>query len=126
MITVHVVTHRAVPLDEIRTTFRSDVKRRSPLRRSPMKRRKAKRWREAARFREVVLERDPVCRACGKAQSVDAHHIRNVGMGWRDHDPENGMGLCRPCHREIDEIGKETWARKWFGLSYAELKGGRS
>ncbi len=59
--------------------------------------------------------------ACRRA-ATDAHHVSNRGMGWRDHDPRNGMPLSRDCHRLIDEIGKREWARRLWGFQdYHEL-----
>jgi len=63
----------------------------------PMKRATPQRRRSQRTFREVILRRDPICRLCGKAPSTDPHHILARGKGGSD-DPENGAGLCRPCH----------------------------
>jgi len=69
----------------------------------PLTRRKAparvsvKRRASATAFRKAVLERDAICRMCGQAPSTDPHHILPRGRGGSD-DPENGAGLCRPCH----------------------------
>lgn len=55
------------------------------------------------RFRTAVLERDPICKVCGKALSQHAdHHPRTrrelVAAGLDPNDPQYGRGLCGPCH----------------------------
>lgn len=54
-------------------------------------------------FRAVVLHRDPICVICHLAASTDADHYpkdRNqlVLEGLDPNDPDNGRGLCGPCH----------------------------
>lgn len=51
--------------------------------------------RDWPRLRLQILDRDPVCRACGAAPSTDVDHIERGD----DHRPENLQGLCRRCHR---------------------------
>ena len=55
------------------------------------------------RFRKAVLDRDPVCRLCGKAASTVADHWplsrrELVAKGLDPNDPQRGRGLCKPCH----------------------------
>jgi 5-methylcytosine-specific restriction endonuclease McrA len=48
-----------------------------------------------AKRRAVVLERDPICRLCGRAASVEVDHIEGLAGG---HGLENLRGVCGPCH----------------------------
>ena len=45
----------------------------------------------------MVLERDPICRGCGRAPSVHVDHVLPRAQGGTD-DPSNLQGLCTPCH----------------------------
>jgi 5-methylcytosine-specific restriction protein A len=49
------------------------------------------------RTRIRILRRDPICRACLSAPSVEADHIIPKAEGGTD-DESNGQGLCEPCH----------------------------
>lgn len=49
------------------------------------------------RWRQLVLARDPVCRACGRAPSTVADHVVSLAAGG-DWTLENGQGMCRACH----------------------------
>lgn len=53
------------------------------------------------RWRAQVLERDPICRKCGKEPSIEAHHIIPIGRGGAPLDINNGMGLGKVCHAQI-------------------------
>lgn len=78
--------------------------------------REAKKHREARlAFKHAVLERDPVCRLCGAAPSVDAHHIRAKGKGGTD-DPALGAGLCRSCHTYITHTAAGIREARKLGL----------
>ena len=49
--------------------------------------------------RKRILLRDPWCRICRRAASVEVDHVINVRAGgW--HGDENLAGLCLECHRE--------------------------
>lgn len=52
-------------------------------------------WRD---LRDIVLRRDPICRACMSAPSVTADHMRPKHLGGTD-DPGNLQGLCWACHK---------------------------
>lgn len=56
-------------------------------------------WR---RLRMVILEREPICRACRYADKVRAavqiDHIRPVTAGGNFFDEENLQPLCQSCH----------------------------
>ena len=57
--------------------------------------------------RTKVLRRDPICTACGKAPSEQAHHLTYDRIF---HEPLFDLvGVCRPCHTELhrrDELGE--------------------
>lgn len=46
------------------------------------------------RRRRRILRRDPICRACRAAPSVEVDHIDDPD----DHSDGNLQGLCPPCH----------------------------
>ncbi|WP_218153202.1 hypothetical protein [Streptomyces sp. CC53] len=55
------------------------------------------------RFPAGVLKRDPICVLCGRAPSEHADHwprskreLRQ--LGWDEHSPAYGRGLCASCH----------------------------
>lgn len=54
------------------------------------------RW---AKVRAAVLRRDPFCRACTRAPSVEVDHVVPRSRGGAVYDPANLQGLCRRCHR---------------------------
>jgi 5-methylcytosine-specific restriction enzyme A len=70
------------------------------------------------RFRAEVLHRDPICVACGLAESTVAdHHPRSrrelIALDLDPNDPEHGRGLCKPCHdRATAEHQPGGWAAR--------------
>jgi 5-methylcytosine-specific restriction protein A len=55
------------------------------------------------RFRDDVLQRDPICVRCHAAPSQHADHhpisLRELrDRGLNPYDPKRGRGLCHPCH----------------------------
>lgn len=68
------------------------------------------------RFRTGVLARDPVCVVCKAAPSEHADHwprskreLRE--LGWDEHHPAYGRGLCQRCHsRETARHQPGGWA----------------
>ena len=53
-------------------------------------------WR---RVRQFVLNRDNWrCKRCGKAGRLSVHHIRPLGNGGSQYDPENLQAICKTCH----------------------------
>ncbi len=52
------------------------------------------RWR---RLRRMVLNRDPVCKACLREPSTDADHILAKAKGGKD-TMDNLQGMCHACH----------------------------
>lgn len=61
---------------------------------TPAQRGYGKAWRK---LRQIILNRDPVCRSCSRAASTDVDHIRPRSKGGKD-DPANLQGLCHSCH----------------------------
>lgn len=64
---------------------------------------------DRARFRRMVLDRDPVCVCTGwcgthygpcTQPATEADHIVPIGLGGAHHAGENGAGLCASCHLE--------------------------
>jgi 5-methylcytosine-specific restriction protein A len=54
-------------------------------------------------FRVGVLERDPICVACGEEPATVADHYpftrrQLVTAGLDPNDPIHGRGLCESCH----------------------------
>lgn len=49
------------------------------------------------RFRRLIKNRDPRCRHCGNG-TTDCAHIVTRGRWPTRWDPDNAVGLCRPCH----------------------------
>ncbi len=56
------------------------------------------------RLREMVLNREPLCRPCGAAGRVEAaelvHHVRALADGGTNH-VGNLMPVCRACHGRL-------------------------
>lgn len=48
------------------------------------------------RIRARILRRDPICKVCGNAASVEVDHI----VAGDDHSDANLQGICKRCHRE--------------------------
>lgn len=63
--------------------------------------------------------RDGCCVACGSTDLLEAHHVwprgRYPDLGLV---PENGLTLCRPCHRAWHSTSK-AW-RKWWETCYPD------
>lgn len=50
-------------------------------------------------LRIFILNRDPLCKICGREGSYVADHIRDhKGDPKLFYDPENLQGVCKPCH----------------------------
>jgi len=58
------------------------------------------------RLRLMVLRRDALCVACGKAAAVEVDHKRAKRDGGID-SLENLQGLCKSCHSR--KTARETW-----------------
>ena len=65
---------------------------------------------EYRKWRWTVFRRDNyTCQICGKKVSghIEAHHIKS----WKDYpdlryDIDNGITLCKECHKEIHKVGE--------------------
>ena len=51
----------------------------------------------------LVKERDNfTCQKCGSTEDVQAHHVEPVALHPElSDDPDNGLTLCKRCHREV-------------------------
>jgi len=71
-----------------------------------------------ARFRRLVLARDPVCVLCHDAIATDADHwprsLRELlAAGENPNDPAHGRGLCHPCHaKETARLQPGGWNKR--------------
>jgi 5-methylcytosine-specific restriction enzyme A len=76
--------------------------RRSPSSASPI----------PAKLRAQVLKRDPVCRVCRTAPSVQCDHVEQVANGGAT-DLANLRGVCSPCHkrRHADDLAARKLAQ---------------
>ena len=54
------------------------------------------------RLRAIIRRRDPVCVMCQRRPSQTVDHIDG---NWRNNDPGNLRGLCRPC--EASHTGRQ-------------------
>jgi hypothetical protein len=52
------------------------------------------------------------CCACGGTRNVEAMHVGPRGLGQKVDD-KNALPGCRPCHRELHEIGPLEFAQKY-------------
>ena len=52
-------------------------------------------WRN---FRKMILNRDPICKICGRSASREVDHIKPIKQGGDQLDSDNAQGLCKPCH----------------------------
>lgn len=51
------------------------------------------------RVRREHLAKQPVCQACGRAKTLEVHHIQPLHEGGQELDPSNLITLCGdPCH----------------------------
>jgi 5-methylcytosine-specific restriction endonuclease McrA len=60
---------------------------------------KTTRW---AMTRKAVLARDPICKACDNALSIQADHIVPLDQGGDPYNPAGLQGICSPA------TGKKT------------------
>ena len=75
---------------------RCDAHRKPIERERSRKRRvyKTKRWELARRH---VLNRDPICKVCDNALSVEVDHIVPLSQGGDPYNPAGLQGICSPC-----------------------------
>ena len=55
------------------------------------------------RFRNAILNRDPICLLCGIREATVADHYPDskrdlIEQGLDSNDPARGRGLCHQCH----------------------------
>ena len=70
-----------------------ETHRRRPWEGSTRRSRLPKDWEKRRRY---ILNRDPICKGCDNALSVEVDHV----VSGDDHSYENLQGLCARCHRE--------------------------
>jgi 5-methylcytosine-specific restriction protein A len=51
------------------------------------------------KWREMILNRDPICVLCNRRVAIVADHIIPLSRGG-ESSLENGQGLCKTCHDE--------------------------
>ena len=60
-------------------------------------------------FRNAVLEADPICVICNKAQATVADHYPRsrkelLELGMNANAPQYGRGLCKRCHDKATAV----------------------
>lgn len=60
-------------------------------------------------WRENIIERDKVCQCCGGDKYLEVHHI----FDYKNHEslritPENGVALCKWCHKKYHSYYGKT------------------
>jgi 5-methylcytosine-specific restriction enzyme A len=77
--------------------------------------------------RKIILLRDVICKACGKAFSNEVDHIIPARRWVADHagdmasffDESNLQGLCKPCHTaKTDRERGNGMARKFYKAAW--------
>lgn len=70
------------------------------------------------KFSLYIRTRDPMCRRCLVVPSRDNSHYWARGHSATRFDPENCIGLCRPCHDEWEHLKNyeyKEWMLNWLG-----------
>ena len=67
------------------------------MRRTPIRARRTHRPAAESRVMRAVREASPICRACGREPTRDAHHIVSEKSGGPT-EPWNLLALCYFCH----------------------------
>lgn len=67
---------------------------------------------EGIRWRKAVLARDNhTCQECGTDKDIETHHIKGfTEFPEFRFDVDNGLTLCRPCHKKTDSFGCKSKA----------------
>jgi len=60
---------------------------------------RANRGRRWMKLRSQILARDPVCRVCNQAESLQVDHVVPLARGGGD-DYNNLQGICLACHKD--------------------------
>jgi 5-methylcytosine-specific restriction protein A len=62
-------------------------------------------------IRKVILQRDPICKACDREPSTEADHKQPfLGVWSLFVDLGNIQGLCKPCHSRKTATEDSTFA----------------
>jgi 5-methylcytosine-specific restriction protein A len=84
---------------------RYDTYERSPA----VKKRYGRAWK---RIRDRYIGKHPLCEMCLKnhktTPATEVHHIRPLSRSG-DHDEDNLMALCKPCHSKITAKMDDRW-----------------
>ena len=75
------------------------------------------------RLRTMILARDPVCKACGRAASSHVDHVIPRQDGGSDAF-DNLQGLCASCHTR--KTAREIAARRKAGRVLTDISTGQS
>lgn len=63
-------------------------------------------------MRRRILNRDPICKACGTEPSTIADHVLNhatcLRLGINPDTEDNGQGLCDDCHRVKTRVEQQA------------------
>jgi len=84
-------------------------------------------------WRKLIKERDGQCKKCGTKENLHAHHI----IPWKESvekrfDLENGITLCKSCHKKEDGCIPAGWnkglprSKEWCENLSKSLKGKKS
>ena len=68
-------------------------------------------WR-GIEVRKHVLDRDGWrCKRCGRAGSLEVHHLKPLEDGGEPYNPNNLESICRGCHIQVHReiIGETEW-----------------
>jgi 5-methylcytosine-specific restriction endonuclease McrA len=61
-------------------------------------------------IRTKFMASQPTCQRCGKAPSVECHHVVPLKLGGT-HDTANLAALCLSCHRLVEQSRHSQGAR---------------
>lgn len=71
-------------------------------------------------FSIYIRTRDPVCRLCLERKTSDNSHFWGRGHSGTRYDPQNCIGICRPCHDLYEHLKNNEykfWMFNWLGES---------
>lgn len=83
-----------------------------------------RRWRK---LRRLILNRDPICKICGRRPSTEVDHLVPLAAGG-DNSPTNLQGVCKRCHskKTATEDGGFGRPRRSVEGKGGEISGGVS
>lgn len=70
------------------------------------------------KFSVYIRTRDPKCMRCNREATSDCSHFWGRGHSATRYDPENCIGLCRPCHdywEHQKNYEYKEWMLDWLG-----------